>query len=276
MKMTRIMSCALAAALALVAGKASAQLALSVSASALSQKTYTGLNVATTGTYSLNEKIIYNIIYNALTNAPAASSGAITPTNVPANGYIAFDPNDPDGGPEAGVGFFYVTNESGFNFPLSGLDNNDNYYSYIELDSQNTLYQLFGFELGFVNTDVANAPFDGVASYNISSGGSGNGTETDHSTALLYIHDDPYAYDDADSPSIYDDNYLVQGGGSDVVGFNNNAIEIRGVIKATQTVKSGNVTGITFSLTGTGNLIYSKAAFAYGGVIQSAHASLAK
>jgi len=274
--MTRIMSCALAVALALVAGNASAQLVLNVSASALAQKTYTGLNVASTGTYSLNEKIIYSIITNAVANASVASGGAITPTNLPANGYIAFDPNDPDGGPEAGVGFFYVTNKSGVYWPLSGLDGNGNYYSYIELDSQNTFYDLFGFELGFVNSFTNGAPFEGVSSYNISQGGSGNGTETDHSTALLYIHDDPYSYDDADDPSIYDDNYLDQGAFFDAVGYNNNAIEIRGIITATLHIQSGNEASSSFSLTGTGNLIYAKAAFPYGGMIQSAKATLAK
>jgi hypothetical protein len=280
MKMTRTLSCALAAALALVAGKASAQLVLSVSGSALSQKTYAGSNVATTGAYSLNEKIIYNIISNAVANAAAASSGtspgAITPTNVPANGYIAFDPIDSDGGPELGSGFFYVTNKSGFYFPLSGLDTNGNYYSYIELDTQSSLYQFIGFQYGFVDLSTTNAPFDGVSSYNISSGGNGNGTEADHSTALLYIHDDPYAYDDSDSPSIYQNNYLSQGGGDDSMLYNNNAIEIRGIVTATQTVKSGSVTGGTFSLAGTGNLIYSKAAFPYGSLIQSAKATLTK
>jgi hypothetical protein len=219
------------------------------------------------------------IITNALANASADSNGALNSTNVPANAYIAFDPVDSDEGPEVGVGYFYVTNKSGFFLPLSGLDANDNYYSYIELDSQNQLYQNQGFELGFVNTEVNNAPFEGVASYNVN--GSGTGTENDHSSALLYIHDDPYAYDAADSPSIFQSNYLLQGGGDDTTAnpanSNANAIEIWGALKATIKMQAGNTTSQTYSFSGgSGNMIYQKLAFPYGNVIQSATATLNK
>jgi hypothetical protein len=257
----------------MVAGKASAQLVLNVSGSAVVQKSFSPGTAASTGTYSFSEKTVFFIITNALANAATASGGALTNVTVPAGSYIAFDPNDSDNGPEQGAGFFYITNKAGFYLPLSGFDANDQYYSYIELDTQNQLFEYQGFEFGFVNDIQNGAPFEGVSAYNISSKGSG--TETDRSTSLLYIHDDPYSYDDADNTYIYFANTYDQSN-SDAVGHNSYAIEIRGLIKGTLKFASGNFTGQSYSQTGTGNFINQNIpnGFANGAVIQNATVTL--
>ena len=163
---------------------------------------------------------------------------ALAPVHVPANGYIAFTTAGDDG-PEYGDGYFYVTNKAGFYFPLSGYDTNDDYYSFIELDSvvlsPDDTYLYFGFE-GYYYY-----PFFGHSStYNLNSH-SGNGSSTAKATAVLYIHDDPYYYNDAENP----DN---------LAEFDNeNAIEIRGVLTATITYKDFTITKESLSITGTGN-----------------------
>jgi hypothetical protein len=259
-------------ALALVAGKASAGLALSVGGTTVLQKTQQQFK-ATTGDYTINNKIIYTIISNALWYASANSAGAITPTNVPPNGYIAFNPIGYDGEVQ---GTFYVTNKSGFYCPLSGFDANTNYYSFAELDSQddyNTNYA--GFEFGFVNFVTNGAPFNGPTAYNIST--KGTGTETDQSTALLYIHDDGYSYDDADYPWVYFSNYLMNGGTNDLLTYNYNVVEIRGIIKATLGIKTNAVTSTSFSLTGSGNFVYQgDPTFPWANIVKNATATLTK
>jgi len=275
--MNRTLSCALAVALALVTGKASADLVLSVSGTTVLQKTLLE-NTASTGSYSINNKVIYAIIAYALGDASNASFGAISSTNVPANGYIAFNPLGFDG---EVLGTFYVTNKSGFYCPLSGFDANSNYYSFVELDSQDdynqivydSLYQ--GFAFGFVNFVTNGAPFNGPVAYNVST--KGTGTETDQATALLYIHDDGYAYDDADYPWVYYSNYLMNGGTNDALTINDNVVEIRGIIKATLDIKTNTVTSMSFSLTGSGNFVYQgDATFPWANIVKSATATLNK
>ncbi len=280
MKTNKILTCGLAAALALVAGNASADLILSVSGTAVVQKTHESFK-ATTGSYTINNKVVYTIVSNALNYASAVSFGAIPSTNVPANGYIAFNPNGYDGGPEFGNGFFYVTNKTGFYCPLSGFDTNDNYYSFAELDSQST-YNVYtnngnslGFIFGFVDSVTNGAPFNGPSAYSVNA--NGNGTEAGQSTALLYIHDDGYSYDDADYPWAYWSNYLMRGGTNDLLTFNDNVVEIRGIMKATLGIKTNNITTESFSLTGSGNFVYQYfSGVAYANIVKSATATLAK
>ncbi len=248
--------CAVTLTMALAADKASADFALTVTGSAMVQSTAGPLK-ATTSSLSFNNKQIYNIISNAVANVTQQWSTVISPTTLPANGYIAFNPDTNDGTVQ---GVFYVTNKAGFYFPLSGYDQNDQYYSWIELDTQNSYFEYNQTPLafGWVNFFVGDGgPFNGVAAFSINSKGAG--TETETSTALLYIHDDPYSYDDADNPNIFWNNFMPQGEGDDQDGYNGNAVEIRGVLAATLTVTQTNgvpvITTKSFSLTGTGNLM---------------------
>src|SRR5215469_10131106 len=76
-----------------------------------------GSNTATTATMSFNNKFIYTIISNAVANVTNWAGAAIAPTNLPADGYIAYNPAVND---EMVTGVFYVTNKSGLYYPLSG------------------------------------------------------------------------------------------------------------------------------------------------------------
>jgi hypothetical protein len=59
--------------------------------------------------------------------------------------------------------------------------------------------------------------------------------------------------------------------------FNYNAVEIRGIIKATLNLKMTNVTSASFSLTGSGNFIYQGfPGVAWANIVKSATATLAK
>src|SRR3984957_12596630 len=133
-------------------------------------------NIATTMTESINNKLIYNVISNAvgsLTNGLA--------TNLPANGYIAFEPWQNDGNV---TGYFFVTNKTGFFFQLSGFDTNNNYYSLMELDS----YDSFAQEMGF--GDLGMNDVNNTSSFNVNEI-NGSGSIKDTETALLYIHSNP-------------------------------------------------------------------------------------
>jgi hypothetical protein len=197
------------------------------------------LLVATVTTESVNNKLVYKIITNAvakLTNGMAAK--------LPANGYIAYDPYDSDGKVN---GYFFVANKSGFHYPLSGYGTNDIYYSFIELDTQDGYLG----DLGFANQDGHDMNY--VFSRNINLA-KGSGSEKDLEPALLYIHDNPYDYDDLDDPHTFDVD-------------NQNSIEIRGLMQLTITAKGGAAT-----LSGTGNINMSNGASQ--GVIVSGGASL--
>ncbi len=237
----------MAAAIALLAAKASAATnpptqftILSVSGTASFEYTNydkldkKGTNVVDTNivyvakSMAFNNKTIYSIISNAVANATNYSANLIS-TNVPPDGYIAFNPNY-DGGPEDGGGFFYVTNKSGFFLPLSGVGAHDTYYSFIELDTYIPAYGEVGFGNNFDDSYNSAEDFK-----------TGNGSLTAMATGLLYIHDDPLSFDDSDN------TYEV---------FNNNtAIEIRGILKLSLTVKDGNITANSASLSGTGNYV---------------------
>ncbi len=178
-------------------------------------------SVATTVSESINNKLVYNMISNAVASV---TNGVAT--NLPANGYIAYDIYDYDGNVE---GYFFVTNKAGFFYPLSGMDTNNNYYSFMEMD---TVDPTLG-ALGFGNWEDQDINF--IESYNINDAketGSFKHTET----ALLYIHTNPSDYDDLDNP--YTPFFDSQ-----------NAIEIRGVFVLSV---SGN--NASASITGTGNV----------------------
>jgi hypothetical protein len=186
-------------------------------------------------TLTWTETKIYDLISNAVANASTNGTGILS-TNLPSNGYIVFNPNGSDG---TVGGTFYATNKSGFYFPLSGTDTNSAYYSFIELDtylanSDDTNSSVGMVDLGFSDN------FNGVetGTYNNSTG---NGTQNVTSTALLYVHDNPYSYDD----------------GNNAGGFysNNNAFELRGIAHTTLTFKDGAVKDWSISLEGTGNAI---------------------
>src|SRR5580698_2518153 len=91
---------ALTVALSLASNKASADLVMTVSATATIQKTNQTTSTAyvgTTANLSLANKQVYAIISNALANVSIWSTN-IAPINLPANGYIAFNPNATDDG----------------------------------------------------------------------------------------------------------------------------------------------------------------------------------
>jgi hypothetical protein len=172
-----------------------------INASSTSTKT----NIYTVSTLSFNEKYIYNMVSNA---AASTSYPSLTPTHLPADGYIAFDPNGSDLQENVfeedyyAQGLFYVTNKSGFYFPLSGFDTTNGYYSYIELDNDD-----FGFYNNFYGEFSGSEPTKTLA-----------GTYTETEASVFYVHSNPYAFDDGDEPSVV---------------FNNvNAIEIHSAMKA--------------------------------------------
>jgi hypothetical protein len=257
MKTFKTILCAVALTAAFLTSKA--DLVMTASGTAKIEKSYAqdGSKTATTSTLSFNNKFIYNIISNAVANAATWTGTNIAATNFPANGYIAFNPTGSDG---IVKGVFYVTNQSGFFYPLSGLDTNGNYYSWIELDSQDDAYGFGahgGFEFGWENQHLGGLVIDiqtGLASYHLNS--QGIGTQTLTSVGLLYIHDDPYCYNGADNPDILFFNYSGQGDGDDIYGGNANAIEIHGILTATLATDDNDATISRISLTGSGNLIY--------------------
>jgi hypothetical protein len=202
---------------------------------------YAGARTATTATLSFNNKFIYTIISNAVANAALWTGTNIASTNLPADGYIAFNPKASDGMVQ---GIFYVTNKSGIYYPLSGYDTNGDYYSWIELDGQNEQYGYGAegsFQFGWDYQHVPYNTFSGLAAYDLNS--EYVGTQTETSTALLYIHDGPYSYDDADNPNIFFEDNL-------------NAIEIRGILTAILETDDNWTTISSISITGSGNLHY--------------------
>lgn len=243
------------AVLAFASSKAAAVLTMTISGTAEVQKSNTETKTAyvgTTASSSFSNKQIYTIVSNAVASVADWAGTNIASIHLPADGVIVFNPGRNSGTtglyPEID-GTFYVTNKSGFYFPLSGMDASGQYYSWMELDCQNSDHVQNGLFLDFTG------PFNGVAAYNIGIS-TGKGTVTENSTGLFYVHDDPYSYDDADSPNIFYSNYLGQGLGNDLVGGNDNALEIRGLMTASLTIVDNDVNGGSLSLTGQGNLIY--------------------
>lgn len=234
MKLTKILAGALAAGLlALTASNATAGVqTLNLSGTLTTYRTnYTSGStyIRQAATKAFNNAAIYQMISNAVAQGYVAGVAA---TNLPANGYIGFNLKGYDTNVS---GTFYVTNKSGFSFPLSGYDANSNYYSYIELDTYDAYNGGLGFADNFTNVNAY--------TYNYATG---SGTETAKATALLYIHDHPYYYDAGDAPS-------------QVFG-NNSAVEIQGVLQTTYVFKGGNLASVTGTLKGTGNAQYKGAA----------------
>lgn len=174
--------------------------------------TSTKTNIYTTTTLSFNEKYIYNLISNAVAST---SNPNLTSAQLPADGYIVFDPtNGFANGTVAGQGIyysgglfyeeglFYVTNKEGFFYPLNGFDETNGYYSFIELDNDD-----FGFYNYMYGEYSGSEPTKTAV-----------GTYSETEASVLYIHDNPYAIDDADQPGVLYRNY--------------NAIEIRSAMKA--------------------------------------------
>ena len=187
-----------------------------------------GVQIQTAQLACFNNAAVYLIISNAVARGNVSG---IQPTNLPATGYIVYDPNGNDG---ALTGTFAVTNKGGLYFPLSGIDDNGNYYSYMELDANNQLTGILGFDLGatlFFGDD-----FNNVFSFDAK-------TQEASSTAVLYVHDNPYAYDAADALA-WDFGFLgsgPQGLNSPNPTSNNfqNSIEIKGILTVDLTVKTG-------------------------------------
>lgn len=256
-----------------------ADLVINASGTALIQTVapYSGLKKSTPSTVSFNNKYTYNLISNAVANVGFWADGDIPPTTLPADGCIAF--NQTAIITNSLMGVFYVTNKAGFYYPLSGLDTNGEYYSWMELDSQDEIgYAGSGFRFGFDDQIAGGAPFNGVAAYNINS--SFTGTQTFTSTALLYIHDDPYSYDDGDYPNICFENYRNEGNSDDIQDFNQNAIEVRGIFTMALPFTDSLPMISRFTVTGSGNFLYKPNIRSLGsseiGVVKNAAVKFAK
>ncbi len=213
-------------------------LILSVSAKIESQSTNSTLQKGAITSLSMNEKVVYNLISNAVADANGLLGPNLTPTILPADGYIAYMPFTNNG---ANFGLFYVTNKSGFYLPLSGKDATNGYYSFIEL----TTYVTFSPNTGGYGVGYGDLNND-ISSYSVSSS-STNGTGTATSTGVLFIHDNPYIYDDWDNPNRF---YGYNG------HVDQNAIEIRGIVTtALKYTESYRPVMTSFSVTGTGNAV---------------------
>lgn len=209
----------------------------------------------TTARTSLNEAGVYQFLMDVVSNGTATYRPAFTnPPPLPSDGFIVYDPDiaitnvsNNITNPVYGTifGLFYVTNKSGFYFPLSGLDTNGDYYSFMELDAADYFFS----ELGFYNG------FRMVGSGHILANNTGSLTDTDN--AVLSIHNNPYAFNAADN-----DKPLID---------SNTALEIQGVLKLSinATTTEQKVVG---TLTGTGS--YESPADNYEGVITSAQVTL--
>lgn len=240
MKLTKtLLIAAVAGTIAFVSGQAMASTGeITVSATVKEQNTNsiskdTQTSKITSASY--NNAKIYSLISNAVVNVGTNGTG-IAPGSLPANGYIVFDPNGNDG---MVSGTFYATNKSGFYYPLSGLDTNGDYYSFIELDTYSADTDDTNNVTGAINFGFSDN-FNGVESGTFNAK-TGDGSEGITSTALLYVHDNAYSFND--------------GNNADEFYSNNNALEIRGIAQMNLTFKDGNVTEWSVSLNGTGNAV---------------------
>jgi hypothetical protein len=252
---------AIAIGLTLTAGSAwasspeaqSAQFALNVSATIETEITnYTTLvttgsgtnkmtntvQVAKTRSEALGNTQIYELVSNAVAQGYVTGVPATDLPDAKAAD-IAFNAEGTDGKVS---GTFYVTNKSGFYYPLSGFDTSSNYYSYMELDDD---------DYGFRDT------FDGVfsGSFDLTTF---SGTQTETEPMLLYVHDNPYAFDDADTRANFWD-------------FFENAIELRTSMHLNQTFDEGVLTHKSMSSLGnaSGNAMIN----GHYGAVTSGHVS---
>src|ERR1700722_16291326 len=201
-----------------------------------------GVQIQTAQQVSFNNAAVYFIISNAVAHGYVSG---IQPANLPATGYIVYNPKGNDG---ALTGAFSVTNNgTGFSYPLSGIDDNGDYYSYIEFDTDNQVAGALGFDLGL--TMFYGDDFNNVYSFDAK-------TQEASSSAVFYVHDNPYAYDAADALA-WDFGFMgagPQGLNSPNPTSNNfqNSIEIKGVLTVDLTLKS-NATSAVFH--GKGNAL---------------------
>lgn len=207
--------------------------AVNVSGTITEQKPATILNnqeVGKTVTVPLKNSTVYGIISNSVANVGNLGTG-LTPASLPPDGYVAYDPQSYDG---MVSGVFYVTNKSGYYYPLSGFDVNSNYYSFIEFDtySSDAAASAGTVNLGF------NYNFNGVQTEHFNTN-SGTGSTMSLSTAQFYVHDDPYSFDSADAPSAFYTNSA--------------AISMCGLAKTSLQFSNGSVKSWSISFQGTGN-----------------------
>jgi len=260
MKMTKTILCTMAAALALVAGKAVASSTpafpvLTVSGTFDLVKTITTNKsdsvIQTAEKVSFNNSFIVGMISNGLADWPPSNGAAIL---IPAKSYIVFNAILSDA---AGVqGVFYVTNQNGFSCALSGFDTNGAYYSYAELDTDAGQGNILGFDLGLYYGP--NDDFNAVDTFNQSTNNSGPFDTS--STAVFYIHDNPYAYDAADFWAWDDEEgeqnpYLSSPNPSGTDGPNyENSVEMQGILVIHTSTAKDIIKG-SGTFTGTGNAL---------------------
>lgn len=209
MKPTKLLLCAaVAGAMAFAASKAAATVAttgpkpfnISATVKVFGTNYYTGtsnsVQIQTIITKSFSTKDAFLLISNAVASTNNTTGHR---TNFPAGSYLVLDPNRANAYTNSapdGPGVFYVTNSSGYYYQLDGYDTNavPKYYSFAEFDSAD---------------DTFGVNFNEVSSYKDNLNNK-TGSETDYETAILYIHDMPYSYDVADTPStVYDNNYAI-------------------------------------------------------------------
>jgi hypothetical protein len=156
--------------------------------------TSNNIHIQTIITKSLTTKDVFLLISNAVASTNNTTGHR---TNFPAGSYLVFDENRRnahEGGVSDGPGMFYVTNGNGYFYQLDGYGTNGLYYSFAELDSY-----IDGFGDNFTE----------VSSYNHNANNN-TGSETDFDTAMVYFHDNPFAYDIPDDPSVvFDNNYAI-------------------------------------------------------------------
>jgi hypothetical protein len=283
MKTTRTLLLAVAAALAFAGANGKAASTNSIPALTMSgtlelvKTNYTaksGKNtIQATEKFSFNNSYIMEIISNALAQGYAIG---IPPITVPPKSYIVYDPNGVDTNglnpnnidPNALNGIFYVTNENHFSCPLSGLDTVGDYYSYAEFDSDNggTNGEVLGFDLGpydgYNNLD----DFNYVSSFN-KSNITNTETQTTSSTAVFYIHDNPYSYDTADlwawlfgygnsapNPSSPNPSCAFTNFENPLANYEN-SIEIQGILTTKSNTNAKGLSIVSGSFTGIGNAL---------------------
>ncbi|MGH7939456.1 MAG: hypothetical protein ACREFR_00100, partial [Limisphaerales bacterium] len=166
-------------------------------------------------------------LYLLVSNAVAEGNVYEVPaTNLPADGYIAFNSEGTaavDNGPYDTIyGTFYVTNKTGLYYPLQGFDGSGQFYSYMELDSE---------EVGFDNIFE-----DDIYSENYNDH-TGTGSYIETAPMLLYFNDDPYYYDGADNPMNF--NY-----------YDNDSVELHAVLRSNYTYQDGVLTHESLSSVG--------------------------
>lgn len=210
-------------------------------------------NKMTLTTKSFNEKYLYKLISAAVAHVQdTIATNTIADETLPSDGYIAFNPSYefdgvPNGPDDSIYGLFYVTNKSGFYYPLSGYDSNGQFYSFMEFDAYITYANgqsnpSMNVDFGYNASDIGDYSVDRKT-------GKGSGTST--SNGMLYMHDDPYTYDAFDYP----DNFIsATNSYYPVLTFDNyNVIQIQGVFEDKMKLQDFDVTDSKITLTGTGN-----------------------